>query len=100
MPEPCGCQGIQLVKRVKQLDDRMKQKAEVAAYFQRFDEAASRPAPPRGIDCHAACFSTRIRTCFGSASCQNLAFDGRPVSSPFSNQGGSPATQPLAGRSW
>jgi WD repeat-containing protein 35 len=34
-------QGIQLVKRVKQLDDRMKQKAEVAAYFQRFDEAES-----------------------------------------------------------
>merc|ERR1719281_1711489 len=32
-------QGIQLVKRLKLVDDRMKQKAEVAAYFQRFDEA-------------------------------------------------------------
>mmetsp|Transcript_12201 Transcript_12201/g.31343 ORF Transcript_12201/g.31343 Transcript_12201/m.31343 type:complete len:1210 (-) Transcript_12201:196-3825(-) len=34
-------QGIQLVKRLRLLDDRMKQKAEVAAYFQRFDEAES-----------------------------------------------------------
>jgi WD repeat-containing protein 35 len=34
-------QGIQLVKRLKLLDDRIKQKAEVAAYFQRFDEAES-----------------------------------------------------------
>jgi WD repeat-containing protein 35 len=32
-------QGIQLVKRLRLLDDRVKQKAEVAAYFQRFDEA-------------------------------------------------------------
>lgn len=32
-------QGIQLVKRLRLLDDRIKQKAEVAAYFQRFDEA-------------------------------------------------------------
>jgi len=34
-------QGIQYVKRLRLLDDRMKQKAEVAAYFQRFDEAES-----------------------------------------------------------
>jgi WD repeat-containing protein 35 len=34
-------QGIQLVKRLRLLDDRNKQKAEVAAYFQRFDEAES-----------------------------------------------------------
>jgi len=34
-------QGIQLVKRLRLLDDRLKQKAEVAAYFQRFDEAES-----------------------------------------------------------
>jgi WD repeat-containing protein 35 len=34
-------QGIQLVKRLKLLDDRVKQKAEVAAYFTRFDEAES-----------------------------------------------------------
>jgi WD repeat-containing protein 35 len=34
-------QGIQYVKRLKLLDDKMKQKAEVAAYFQRFDEAES-----------------------------------------------------------
>jgi len=34
-------QGIQLVKRLRLLDDRVKQKAEVAAYFQRFDEAES-----------------------------------------------------------
>lgn len=34
-------QGILLVKRLKLLDDRVKQKAEVAAYFQRFDEAES-----------------------------------------------------------
>merc|ERR1740138_86944 len=34
-------QGIQTVKRLKLLDDRVKQKAEVAAYFQRFDEAES-----------------------------------------------------------
>jgi len=32
-------QGIQLVKRLRLLEDRVKQKAEVAAYFQRFDEA-------------------------------------------------------------
>merc|ERR1740138_1096391 len=32
-------QGVQLVKRLRLLDDRIKQKAEVAAYFQRFDEA-------------------------------------------------------------
>jgi len=31
--------GIQLVKRLRQLDTQMKQKAEVAAYFKRFDEA-------------------------------------------------------------
>ena len=31
--------GIQLVKRLHRLDDETKQKAEVAAYFQRFDEA-------------------------------------------------------------
>lgn len=36
----CGdYQGIQYVKRLRLLNDRMKQKAEVAAYFQRFDEA-------------------------------------------------------------
>merc|ERR1740117_1782570 len=34
-------QGVQLVKRLKLLEDRVKQKAEVAAYFQRFDEAES-----------------------------------------------------------
>jgi len=34
-------QGIQFVKRLKLLDDKIKQKAEVAAYFQRFDEAES-----------------------------------------------------------
>mmetsp|Transcript_10684 Transcript_10684/g.30908 ORF Transcript_10684/g.30908 Transcript_10684/m.30908 type:complete len:1031 (+) Transcript_10684:210-3302(+) len=32
-------QGIQFVKRLRMLDDKVKQKAEVAAYFQRFDEA-------------------------------------------------------------
>ena len=32
-------QGIQFVKRLRMLDDSVKQKAEVAAYFQRFDEA-------------------------------------------------------------
>eukprot|EP00397_Hematodinium_sp_SG-2012_P004975 GEMP01004991.1.p1 GENE.GEMP01004991.1~~GEMP01004991.1.p1 ORF type:complete len:1182 (+),score=262.89 GEMP01004991.1:170-3715(+) len=31
--------GIQFIKRLKMLDDKVKQKAEVAAYFQRFDEA-------------------------------------------------------------
>ena len=31
--------GIQLVKRLRLLDDEAKQRAEVAAYFQRFDEA-------------------------------------------------------------
>jgi len=31
--------GIQFIKRLKLLDDKVKQKAEVAAYFQRFDEA-------------------------------------------------------------
>lgn len=34
-------QGIQLVKRLRLFDDRVKQKAEVAAYCQRFDEAES-----------------------------------------------------------
>merc|ERR1719316_2107805 len=34
-------QGIQLVKRLRLLDDKIKQKAEVAAYFQRFEEAES-----------------------------------------------------------
>ncbi len=32
-------QGIQFVKRLRRLDDKQKQKAEVAVYFQRFDEA-------------------------------------------------------------
>jgi len=32
-------QGIQFVKRLKLLDDKVKQKAEVHAYFQHFDEA-------------------------------------------------------------
>ena len=32
-------QGIQFVKRLRKLDDKKKQKAEIAAYFQRFDEA-------------------------------------------------------------
>ena len=32
-------QGIQFVKRLRRLDDKLKQKAEVAVYFQRFDEA-------------------------------------------------------------
>ncbi len=31
--------GIQFVKRLKLLNDRNKQRAEVAAYFRRFDEA-------------------------------------------------------------
>ena len=31
--------GIQYVKRISGLGDRMKQRAEVAAYFQRFEEA-------------------------------------------------------------
>jgi len=36
----CGdYQGIQFVKRLRQLKDKMKQKAEVAVYFQRYDEA-------------------------------------------------------------
>lgn len=34
-------QGIQFVKRLRKLDDPTKQKAEVAVYFQRFDEAES-----------------------------------------------------------
>eukprot|EP00927_Polykrikos_kofoidii_P070639 TRINITY_DN67050_c0_g1_i1.p1 TRINITY_DN67050_c0_g1~~TRINITY_DN67050_c0_g1_i1.p1 ORF type:complete len:1238 (+),score=226.96 TRINITY_DN67050_c0_g1_i1:119-3832(+) len=34
-------QGVQLVKRLRLLDEGVKQKAEVAAYFQRFDEAES-----------------------------------------------------------
>merc|ERR1719375_1855544 len=34
-------QGIQFVKRLRLLDDKIKQKAEVAAYFQRFEEAES-----------------------------------------------------------
>ncbi|CAD7922072.1 unnamed protein product [Amoebophrya sp. A25] len=33
--------GIQFVKRLKLLSDKVKQKAEVAGYFQRFDEAES-----------------------------------------------------------
>ena len=33
--------GIQFVKRLKLLSDKVKQKAEVATYFQRFDEAES-----------------------------------------------------------
>ena len=32
-------QGIQFVKKLQVLDDKVKQRAEVAAYFQRFDEA-------------------------------------------------------------
>jgi WD repeat-containing protein 35 len=32
-------QGIQFVKRLRRLDDKVKQRAEVAVYFQRFDEA-------------------------------------------------------------
>eukprot|EP00899_Mesostigma_viride_P008010 jgi/Mesvir1/1720/Mv21173-RA.1 len=32
-------QGIQLVKRLQMLDDKAKQRAEVAVYFKRFDEA-------------------------------------------------------------
>ena len=31
--------GVQLVKRVNQLGDKAKQRAEVAVYFKRFDEA-------------------------------------------------------------
>ena len=31
-------QGIQFVKRLRVLDDKMKQAAEVAVYFQRFDD--------------------------------------------------------------
>merc|ERR1719221_407095 len=34
-------QGIQFVKQLRLLEDRVKQKAEVAVYFQRFDEAES-----------------------------------------------------------
>ena len=32
-------QGIQFVKRLRRLDDKVKQRAEVAVYFQKFDEA-------------------------------------------------------------
>lgn len=32
-------QGVQFVKRLRKLDDKKKQRAEVAAYFRRFDEA-------------------------------------------------------------
>ena len=32
-------QGIQFVKHLQKLDDRAKQRAEVAVYFKRFDEA-------------------------------------------------------------
>ncbi|KAH9097856.1 hypothetical protein LEN26_016945 [Aphanomyces euteiches] len=35
----CDYNGIQYVKRLQLLNDRVKQKAEVAAYFQRFDDA-------------------------------------------------------------
>ena len=35
----CLVQGIQFVKRLRKLDDPLKQQAEVAAYFKRFDEA-------------------------------------------------------------
>jgi hypothetical protein len=35
----CLAQGIQFVKRLRKLDDPLKQQAEVAAYFKRFDEA-------------------------------------------------------------
>jgi WD repeat-containing protein 35 len=31
--------GIQFVKRLQMLDDELKQRAEVAAYFKKFDEA-------------------------------------------------------------
>jgi WD repeat-containing protein 35 len=34
-------QGIQYVKRLRSMEDKMKQRAEVSAYFQRFDEAES-----------------------------------------------------------
>ena len=34
-------QGIQFVKRLRMLDDRSKQAAEVAVYFQRFDDVRS-----------------------------------------------------------
>ena len=34
-------QGIQFVKRLRVLDDKMKQSAEVAVYFQRFDDVRS-----------------------------------------------------------
>lgn len=36
----CGdYQGIQFVKRLRMLDSKSKQRAEIAVYFQRFDEA-------------------------------------------------------------
>lgn len=35
-------QGIQFVKRLRVLDDKMKQAAEVAVYFQRFDDVRAR----------------------------------------------------------
>mmetsp|Transcript_3004 Transcript_3004/g.7686 ORF Transcript_3004/g.7686 Transcript_3004/m.7686 type:complete len:1249 (+) Transcript_3004:101-3847(+) len=51
-------QGIQLVKRLRLLDDRNKQKAEVAAYFQRFDEAE---ALYREIDRKDLAIDLRVR---------------------------------------
>lgn len=35
----CNPQGIQFVKHLGKLDDKAKQRAEVAVYFKRFDEA-------------------------------------------------------------
>jgi len=51
-------QGIQLVKRLRILDDKVKQKAEVAAYFQRFDEAE---ALYREIDRKDLAIDLRVR---------------------------------------
>ena len=51
-------QGIQFVKRLRLLDDKVKQKAEVCAYFQRFDEA---DALYRDIDRKDLAIELRIR---------------------------------------
>lgn len=52
-------QGIQYVKRLCMLNDKTKQKAEVAAYFQRFDEAE---AIYREMDRKDLAIELRIRT--------------------------------------
>lgn len=50
--------GVQFVKRLRQLNDKVKQKAEVAAYFQRFEEAE---ALYREIDRKDLAIDLRVR---------------------------------------